>query len=90
MKRIFLVLTMIVFVVMLTYSAFAQEQIFMPIEEGPGDQIISGGVPGGNVGNFSSGQACWYYYQDSNLEPWWEYWCYWPGWGWEYVFWVWA
>jgi len=23
-------------------------------------------------------------------EQWWEYWCYWPGWGWEYVFWTWA
>jgi hypothetical protein len=21
---------------------------------------------------------------------WWEYWCWWPGWGWEFVFWVWA
>ncbi len=23
-------------------------------------------------------------------EAWWEYWCFWPGWGWKYVFWVWA
>jgi hypothetical protein len=23
-------------------------------------------------------------------EAWWEYWCFWPHWGWEFVFWVWA
>ncbi len=23
-------------------------------------------------------------------DAWWEYWCYWPDWGWEFVFWTWA
>ena len=27
-------------------------------------------------------------YEDRHWDPWWEYWCRWPGWGWEFVFWV--
>ncbi len=32
----------------------------------------------------------WYYYEDRRWDPWWEYWCHWRGWGWEFVFWTWA
>jgi hypothetical protein len=35
-------------------------------------------------------QCGWYYMTHSNYAPWWEYWCWWPGWGWGFVFWVWA
>jgi|SRR5215211_7415671 len=29
-------------------------------------------------------------YHERPWDPWYEYWCYWHGWGWEYVFWVYA
>ena len=31
-------------------------------------------------------QCGWYSNWDEE-EEWWEYWCYYPRWGWEYVFW---
>ena len=34
-------------------------------------------------------QCGWYYNTGEGFAPWWEYWCWWPGWGWEYVFWAW-
>jgi hypothetical protein len=37
-------------------------------------------------------QCSWYlnWVVSAPHEAWWEYWCWWPGWGWEFVFWVWA
>ena len=37
----------------------------------------------------SSPQApqCGWYESWNQHEEWWEYWCYYPGYGWEYVFW---
>jgi len=33
----------------------------------------------------------WYYFDATRkYDAWWEYWCYWRGWGWEFVFWTWA
>jgi hypothetical protein len=32
---------------------------------------------------------CSWYYNTADRDAWWEYWCWWPGWGWEFVFWVW-
>ncbi len=32
----------------------------------------------------------WYYNTAPSWDPWWEYWCWLPGWGWEFVFWTWA
>ncbi len=32
----------------------------------------------------------WYGPYGHGNDAWWEYWCYWHGWGWEYVFWAWA
>jgi hypothetical protein len=33
----------------------------------------------------------WYYYEETRQwDDWWEYWCRYPDWGWEFVFWVWA
>ncbi len=33
---------------------------------------------------------CGWYENWNNHEDWWEYWCYYRHWGWEYVFWTWA
>ena len=32
----------------------------------------------------------WYGPFGEGREAWWEYWYFWPHWGWEFVFWVWA
>ncbi len=32
----------------------------------------------------------WYGPYGHGNDAWWEYWCYWHGWGWEFVFWAWA
>ena len=33
----------------------------------------------------------WYFFEETRrYDAWWEYWCYYRGWGWEFVFWVWA
>lgn len=34
-------------------------------------------------------QCGWYYNTEEGFDPWWEYWCWWPGWGWDFVFWTW-
>ncbi len=31
---------------------------------------------------------CGWYPSSNEEEEWWEYWCRWPHWGWEYVFWT--
>lgn len=31
---------------------------------------------------------CGWYEAWSAGDAWWEYWCYWPSFGWEYVFWT--
>ena len=31
---------------------------------------------------------CGWYEAWSAGDKWWEYWCYWPSFGWEYVFWT--
>ena len=36
-----------------------------------------------------SPQCSWYKNWEEPEKAWWEYWCWWPGWGWEFVFWVW-
>jgi len=33
-------------------------------------------------------QCGWYPSWDDD-EEWWEYWCFWPDWGWEFVLWSW-
>ena len=30
---------------------------------------------------------CGWYESWNDEEEWWEYWCYYPHWGWDYVFW---
>ena len=33
----------------------------------------------------------WYFFEETRrYDAWWEYWCRYPDWGWEFVFWVWA
>ncbi len=31
---------------------------------------------------------CGWYESWNDEEEWWEYWCYYPQWGWDYVFWT--
>jgi hypothetical protein len=102
MKRMILVLTVVVLVVTLASSAFAQVQ---QIAENTGDVCttpdacnqmnIGGADTGPQINSITSGNSnisgqdscSWYYYEDPNLKPWWEYWCWWPSSGWEYVGW---
>jgi hypothetical protein len=34
-------------------------------------------------------QCSWYKNWEDPANAWWEYWCWWPGWGWEFVLWTW-
>jgi hypothetical protein len=49
------------------------------------------GSKGGDWEDEPSAPECEWYgpYEEDDDDAWWEYWCYWPGWGWEFVFWVW-
>ena len=52
--------------------------------------VVGAGLPAALAQEAPDAPQCgWYYSTDPDYEPWWEYWCWWPGWGWEYVFWVW-
>jgi hypothetical protein len=44
----------------------------------------------GSSGDTPGEPQCGWYSASAGSDEWWEYWCWWPGWGWEYVFWVWA
>jgi len=36
-------------------------------------------------------QCDWYYFDETQeYDAWWEYWCHYRGWGWEFVLWTWA
>jgi hypothetical protein len=78
MRRMILVLTvsaMMMLAMFLTMPAGAQED-FMGTKGGDDEP----GMP----------ECEWYGPFGYGNEAWWEYWCWWPGWGWEYVFWAWA
>ena len=52
--------------------------------------VASGGLPAvAQDEGPGSPQCSWYKNWEDPEKAWWEYWCWWPGWGWEFVFWVW-
>ena len=77
MRRTILVLMVIVMMVVAT--ALPALGSHRPEESGKSDRAEEPRQP----------RCGWYYYEDRRWDdPWWEYWCYWRGWGWEFVFWV--
>ncbi len=54
--------------------------------------VAAGALPALAQDEPSAPQCGWYLNWLAVLPDlaWWEYWCWWPGWGWEFVFWVWA
>ena len=78
MKRLILVLTVTAMLVVTALSASAQG-----FDEESG-KLDDGGEP-------NAPECDWYYFDETrDYDAWWEYWCEWPGWGWEFVFWTWA
>jgi len=54
--------------------------------------MVAGGFPAFAQDEAPDAPQCsWYlnWLLENPREAWWEYWCWWPGWGWEFVFWVW-
>ena len=77
-KRMILVLALTVMLVGTALSASAQE---FDEESGKLDDYNEPRAP----------KCGWYYFEETRqYDAWWEYWCYWRGWGWEFVFWTWA
>ncbi len=55
--------------------------------------VASIGVPALAQDDEPNAPQCSWYLNWLTSDPdtdWWEFWCWWPGWGWEFVFWVWA
>ncbi len=55
--------------------------------------VASIGLPALAQDDAPNAPQCGWYANWLLADPdvtWWEYWCWWPGWGWEFVFWVWA
>ncbi len=79
MRRMILVLTVSAMMLMTVLTGVAVGDIGDPDagHKGYGDDP---GTP----------ECEWYGPFGYGNDAWWEYWCWWPGWGWEYVFWVWA
>ena len=78
MKRLILVLTVTAMLVVTALSASAQG-----FDEESG-KLDDGGEP-------DAPECDWYYFDETrDYDAWWEYWCEWPGWGWEFVLWTWA
>ena len=78
MRRLVLVLTVTAMLVLTAFSASAQE-----FDE-----------ESGKLEDFDEPRApdCeWYFFEETRqYDAWWEYWCYYHGWGWEFVVWEWA
>ncbi len=86
MRRVWLVLAVLALVVAMVLPAVAQ----VPEEESTYEGKGVYGTDDGASSDESLGdpQCDWYYATGAGWDPWWEYWCWWPGWGWEFVFWV--
>ena len=77
MKRLILVLTVTAMLVVTALSASAQ-----------GFDEPSGKLDNGEP---NAPECDWYYFDETReYDAWWEYWCHYRGWGWEFVFWTWA
>ena len=78
MKRLILVLALTAMLVATALPALAQN---FNEESGKTDDSGEPRAP-----------SCdWYYFDETHeYDAWWEYWCYWRGWGWEFVVWEWA
>ncbi len=58
-------------------------------EDYPFDDVSGSEEDSGSDASPGEPQCDWYF-NSADRDEWWEYWCWWPGWGWEFVFWVWA
>ena len=77
MKRLILVLTLTAMMLATALSASAQE-----FDEDSGK--LDNGEP-------NAPECDWYYFDETHeYDAWYEYWCHYRGWGWEFVFWTWA
>ncbi len=52
--------------------------------------VTGSGLPALAQEEAPAAPQCGWYFNSADRDEWWEYWCWWPGWGWEFVFWVWA
>ena len=80
MRRMILVLTVSAMMLMTVLTGVAVGQMDDPEGAGHKGGDDEPGMP----------ECEWYGPFGYGNEAWWEYWCWWPGWGWEYVFWAWA
>jgi hypothetical protein len=78
MKRMILVLTLTAMMLATALPALAQN---FNEESGKTDDSGEPRAP-----------SCdWYYFDETRqYDAWWEYWCHYRGWGWEFVLWTWA
>jgi len=78
MKRMILVLTLTAMLVVTALPALAQN---FNEESGKMDDSGEPNTP----------ECDWYYFDETReYDAWYEYWCHYRGWGWEFVFWTWA
>ena len=78
MKRMILVLTLTAMLVVTALPALAQN---FNEESGKMDDSGEPNTP----------ECDWYYFDETReYDAWWEYWCHYRGWGWEFVLWTWA
>ena len=98
MKRIMLFLVAILaMVAIMALPAIAEHEGYDPYDPDPyhynddddyGDERYP---PGYDDSHEPRPPDCdWYGPYGHGNDAWWEYWCYWHGWGWEYVFWAYA
>ena len=98
MKRIILIISAIALVAaMMGISALSSAAQDGALDTGADQYQDEGALDTGDDGALDTDdsspgdpQCGWYYSTGAGWDPWWEYWCWWPGWGWEFVFWVWA
>jgi len=75
-------------ILVLTVSAMMMLAMFLTMPAGAQDMDFMGTKGGDDEPGMP--ECDWYGPFGYGNEAWWEYWCWWPGWGWEYVFWAWA
>ena len=91
MRRSVLLLAMLVLLSTMALPAMAQSGYDDDDDYGRGYYDDDNGRYDDDYDEPRAPRCDWYFFEETRQwDAWWEYWCFWRGWGWEFVVWEWA
>jgi len=91
MRRSVLLLAMLVLLSTMALPAMAQSGYYDDDDYGRGYYDDDNGRYDDDYDEPRAPRCDWYFFEETRQwDAWWEYWCFWRGWGWEFVVWEWA